>query len=167
MLNDTFDSFITSLDDTLKAAVERINYDYWYELDSPEPNLFTEFNTSLDTVFYSLIASYAGTSVFTLLIEAVKALKLAFRCSLSVSFTSYERHHIFVNEIADNVIWMFINGYYPAIYSEAVLLDHAASVIQRTWDLARFNPYHPIGKRRVERDFEEFEKDCDLLIKRV
>jgi hypothetical protein len=128
--------------------------DFWYENDELSADDKLGIEQVIDAVFNDIINRYQNVrSVHDILQYCRILLQNVVWASVNVPFPRRVDAHL--NRVVTNTLEVYYATIYPQLRTEIVMMIHHCEVIQRTWRRCYYEPYHPVCRRRLIREFEE------------
>jgi hypothetical protein len=164
---DAVDDQIEEFEEHLRAQLEvnliiHMNRDFWLEMDNLSHDDRRTIHEAINYAFQPIVERYEHIkSVRCILNHARLLFSSIVWSAMNVPYPRNVTTHI--DGVIDNAFQIYTEVIYPHLRTEMIMANHYIEVIQRKWRECYYVPYHPVCKRRLLRDFEEFGKDLSAL----
>lgn len=157
------EEFETSLRSHITYAIGRnVNTDYWFEVDAMNREVRDAVFAAVNVAIDHFGEQYAlATPVMNLLEHLRILIQHVTWASVNVPFPHDPSMHL--GQVVDNAIQVYIDVVYAHLRTEMIMVNHNATVLQRTWRRCIADPYHPACRRRLEYEFHGAIRDLNSL----
>jgi len=162
-----YDAVAVQLHDLEMGILGSIGYDvnleWWIDIGEPDPEYLDRVDNEIATTFENLRNIYNGSSVVsTLLTQSRILIQNCAWTALAVPFPGiFEYFHVHIDTVKHNLIRVYDRQIYEPLRQAMIRANHQCEVIQRVWRRCDTDPAHPMCRRRLDRQFEEFSSDLN------
>lgn len=139
---------------TLLECLLDVDRGYWYELDAISRDDEISIENAMALSFAGLRSKYAPSPrVSAMLGDAQILIQNCVWTAMSIPYPTNPVLH--VRRVTDNALEVFYRQIYAHLRTEMIMTQHNVEVLQRTWRRCVADPFHPVCKRRLDREFSE------------
>lgn len=161
------DAQISDLEEDLRNHLEyqlvvNTDRDYWREFDRISPQNNEDVNAVIDLAFRDIVRWYEHAPPVQAILERAQFLfKITVWSAMNVPFPA--EPHLHIDHVIDNAFEVYTRFVYADLRTEMVMTNHSVQVLQRNWRRCVTDPNHPVCRRRLEYEFNEFKNQVDCV----
>jgi hypothetical protein len=132
----------------------------WDAMDRINNNDWENINATIRGVFAPFIRQYGYTSVEPILQNCRNVLIHVVWAAMNVPFPRFPFDH--VERVVENTINVFKRTTYTNLFTEMIVVNHSARVIQRSWRRVISDPMYTVCRNRLMCEFKKISSETDM-----
>ena len=139
------------------------NIEWWINMGGPDPEYLERVDNGIVNIFENLRNIYKNSNdVSAILTQSRILIQNCAWTALNIPFPGvFENFYHYLDAVKRNLIRVYDRHVYEALRGALMMANHHCEVIQRVWRRCDTNPAHPMCRRRLDRQFEEWSSDLN------